>query len=397
MLYPDKTEIRHPGEFLYGSLPVRRFSKPIGFDGSKIRVCGTYGGRAAGIVPLNCSHPNIFLGYLYLLNKNILMRGANMDTPLEGTATGTLKSGPPDSLEVNVTLNPAPTALAGPTPTPAAPADPSPDPDPSPGWKKAGIGFILVSVLWVAGCVLFPSYSVFTVPVQWFWIFNIVIFAVDGIAIGYCLRGTRLGILINEQRSMSLSRLQVAFWTLLVLSALFTMIAVRIRMGVSDPVNIFVDEHLWAVMGISLGSFAGKSAIMGQKRGTDPGSGSQVTRSVQMTALRMNKTTTEILNNYSIGVLFAHRSIKEASFTDMFKSEEVSNKTVVDLGKVQMFLFTVITVAAYAGAIWTLFLHADMGSVSGLPPLSDGFVALLFVSHAGLIANSATTATPVQN
>jgi len=311
-----------------------------------------------------------------------------MDTPLEGTATGTLSSGPPDSLNVNVTLNPAPSA-------PPDTGGTTEDPQPQKEWKYLSVFLIALAVFWVAFCVLFPSVpSLFTASVQWFWVVNIILFGAAGLSVGYCLRGRLWGIFINEQKMMSLSRLQVLLWTLLVLSALFTLIAARIQAGVADPVNIFVDEHLWEVMGISLGSFAGRTAIMGKKSATDPGSGVQLARAVQRTANRMGRSAGEIMAS-SIGVLYAHKTIDDASFTDMFQSDEISNKSVVDIGKVQMFFFTVLTVAAYAGAIWTMLLHTDIGSISGLPILSDGFVALLFVSHAGLIANSATTATPV--
>lgn len=47
------------------------------------------------------------------------------------------------------------------------------------------------------------------------------------------------------------------------------------------------------------------------------------------------------------GVLFANTSVGDASFSDMFQGDEVTNKAYVDVAKLQMFFFTVIAGLTY--------------------------------------------------
>jgi hypothetical protein len=221
---------------------------------------------------------------------------------------------------------------------------------------------IALSVGWMAICILIPHsiviFSVPTIPVLWFWIFNFIVFVVDGLVIGYCFTGRWLGIFINERKLMSISRVQVALWTLLVLSTLFTIFVIRFRSGVQDPINVGIDLHLWAVMGISLGSFAGKTAIIGKK----------AARGVRL-IVRTDTSTTTLM--------------------DIFRSDEDQNKDIADIGKVQMFFFTLITIIPYAFAIWMMFGQTGIGSITSLPPLTDAVVAILGISHAGMLGNSA--------
>jgi hypothetical protein len=232
--------------------------------------------------------------------------------------------------------------------------------------KMLAIIVIALSIGWMAICILIPHtiviFSVPTIPILWFWIFNFMVFAVDGLVIGYCFTGRWLGILINERKLMSISRVQVALWTLLVLSVLFTIFVIRFRSGVQDPINVGIDLHLWAVLGISLGSFAGKTAIMGRKSA----------RNIPLNIMRDNTTT---------------------SLMDMFRCDEVQSKDVADIGKVQMFFFTLITIIPYTFAIWMMFVQTGIGSITGLPPLTDAFVAILGISHAGMLGNSAVKQT----
>jgi hypothetical protein len=72
----------------------------------------------------------------------------------------------------------------------------------------------------------------------------------------------------------------------------------------------------------------------------------------------------------------------------MFEGSEVGNAGHVDLGKVQMFYFTVIVAMAYAASVWSALAKGDFyGSQFTFPSLSAGMVALLGISNAGYLAN----------
>ena len=76
----------------------------------------------------------------------------------------------------------------------------------------------------------------------------------------------------------------------------------------------------------------------------------------------------------------------------MFLGEETGNGTQVDIGKVQMFYFTIIVVLAYAMSIGSMFytvMTTPNAYVEKLPVLADGIIALLGISHASYIAYKA--------
>ena len=81
--------------------------------------------------------------------------------------------------------------------------------------------------------------------------------------IGAMIKRHPLGILIDPRNKLSLSRLQVVLWTLLILSA-FSGIALQ------EGKAIYMAPELWALMAISTGSAAGAIIIKSTKAGLDP-------------------------------------------------------------------------------------------------------------------------------
>ncbi len=72
----------------------------------------------------------------------------------------------------------------------------------------------------------------------WNWVAVLILMFAFVVVLGVGLNGRLLGILINEQMLMSLSRFQMVIWTLLVLSAYFVIALVRIRHGdVANPLG----------------------------------------------------------------------------------------------------------------------------------------------------------------
>src|SRR5260221_9330682 len=73
------------------------------------------------------------------------------------------------------------------------------------------------------------------------------------------------GILVNERNLMSLSRFQMVLWTVIILSAYLVIVIGRIRNGTPDAVNVVIDWHLLALLGISTTSLIGSPLIGGAK------------------------------------------------------------------------------------------------------------------------------------
>ena len=87
-------------------------------------------------------------------------------------------------------------------------------------------------------------------------------------------------------------------------------------------------------------------------------------------------------------VIYSNRHVKDAKFIDIFKGEEVGNSAHVDIGKVQMAVFTVIAAVIYGLMIANAFAQTA-GDIKELPTLSQSFIYILLISHAGYLAHKA--------
>lgn len=130
----------------------------------------------------------------------------------------------------------------------------------STGWATF-IYAILIIVIILAGWIAPEGLNWIIVGISMF-LFIIVM--------GLNITGRSLGILINERKLMSLSRFQIVLWTVIILSAYFTMVLVRIRSGIPNPLEIEMDWHLWALMGISTTSLVGTPLIQSVKKTKEP-------------------------------------------------------------------------------------------------------------------------------
>lgn len=71
----------------------------------------------------------------------------------------------------------------------------------------------------------------------------------------------------------------------------------------------------------------------------------------------------------------------------------MGSKDHLEVGKVQMFFFTLLVVFAYGRAIAAGFENAGE-VISSLPDFSAGILALLAISHAGYLANKNVSIEP---
>jgi hypothetical protein len=79
----------------------------------------------------------------------------------------------------------------------------------------------------------------------------------------------------------------------------------------------------------------------------------------------------------------------------MFRSDEIGGNKRLDLGKVQMFYFTLIIVFAYAVALAGI-LTRQHDRIAELPALNPGVIALLGISHAVYLTTKTVSSTPTK-
>ena len=207
--------------------------------------------------------------------------------------------------------------------------------------------------------VAIPTAGLVPLTISLRWYLSIALIVVFLMLIGWQKNRRLGGFLVDDRQKLSLSRLQLVGWTVLIVSAYSTAALWNTSHGAKDPLSILIPTEVWALMGISVTSFVGSKIVKSSKRAT--------------------------------GKLVENASSTQAQTMDMFKDEERGTQKTIDLGKVQMFLFTLVVFAAYAVALGTLLVDHETKKavIQDFPALSEGMLALLGLSHAGYLANKA--------
>jgi hypothetical protein len=274
--------------------------------------------------------------------------------------------------------------------------------------------------------MLFALFSRDLVSMQTIWTAVMILSVIFLMVLGIFISGRRLGILIDSRNRMSLSTFQTTLWTVILLSAFFTVAAALMQAGrAGDAFNITLDQQLWTLMGISITTLAGTPLLKDVKsqRGVAfrvlkeyvRRNGERILRRIPQQTDIFNPAELPTIRNVddllNLGEARLRRVLEddhdgplwiapvapnkdEVSAIDMFRGDEVVNSHRVDLAKVQMFFFTVVGALSYllvlAGWMANLSLAGDIA----FPAISAGFIAILGISHAGFLGNTAITQTP---
>jgi hypothetical protein len=96
-----------------------------------------------------------------------------------------------------------------------------------------------------------------------------------------------------------------------------------------------------------------------------------------------------------VGVIDRNVTPAEASWADLFLGEEVGNRNVVDISRLQKLFVTVLLLVTYIYLIWRAFGGWWGANGYDMPEVSNqqsgqGFLWLLGISHAAYLASKAT-------
>ena len=204
----------------------------------------------------------------------------------------------------------------------------------------------------------------------WAWLLTLAATLVLTGCIGKSISGNVTGVIESARNRVSLSRLQMLLWTLLVLSAFVSAAASNLHLADNvGALEIDIPQELIAAMGIAALSLVAAPAVLSLKAAA-PAAGGTVPGAPGVSA----------------GIhVRAERAC--SSWLDIFRGDEQGNCDTPDLSKIQQFLITAALVGVYGCAIGALFLKG--GAIEALPPLDENFVWLLGVSHAGYLAYKA--------
>jgi len=221
-------------------------------------------------------------------------------------------------------------------------------------------GGIAVNV-WLAGAAGAPR--------LYAWLLTVAGIVLLCACIGKAISRSWTGVIESARNRVSLSRLQMFAWTVLVLSAVLTAGASNFFLGVdASALSVAIPGDLLAVMGIAATSLVAAPAVLSLKAAPAPAAAAAAAQGV------------------SSGIYRRPASLS-ASWLDLFRGDEEGNCATPDLSKIQQFLITVGLVALYGAMIGQMFLAA--GPIGALPPLGENFVWLLGISHAGYLAYKA--------
>jgi hypothetical protein len=216
------------------------------------------------------------------------------------------------------------------------------------------------------------------------WLMALLALAVFAFACGKTVTGRWLGALIDERNVISLSRFQTVLWTLLVLSAYLTAALYNIFSGQALPLKIEIQEELWWLIGISTASLVASPLILNTKAEKVPD------------AAEVNKTLDALQSQNGAdssaatkGHIMVNTDISGARWSDMFTGEEVGNAAHMDVARLQMFLFTIITVIAFGVVLAHMFAGDLSHGIASLPTLDKSMVALIAISHGGYLTSKA--------
>lgn len=216
------------------------------------------------------------------------------------------------------------------------------------------------------------------------WLGTMILLAFTTFICSHGITGYWLGSLIDERNCLSLSRLQVILWTLVIFSAFLSVVLFNVRDGENNPLLLItIPIGLWVLMGISATSMIGTPLIHSVKQNQDAN-----VDDTNSTLDQLAKQNVNVDTFTPDGRLLVKKSPAEASWSDLFRGEEVGNADQMDLGKMQLFYFTIILVIAYIVTLGYL-LASQAKVINSFPDLNEGTLALLGISHATYLTNKA--------
>lgn len=208
---------------------------------------------------------------------------------------------------------------------------------------------------------------------------------------GLGITGVWRGAFIDERNMISLSRFQMLVWTVLVLSAYGTLAVTRA--AGEDPLaalDVEIPQTVWILMGISTTSLVGTPLIRNKKK--DPRLALEPADQEET----LDSQRKGLAGSVRVeGRIVAKKSVEDASWSDLFIGEEVSDAAHLNLAKIQMFFFTMLLLITYGVAVGSMLVQSSPTTIpDALPDVGEGMLALFGISQGGYLADKAIPAAP---
>ena len=157
----------------------------------------------------------------------------------------------------------------------------------------------------------------------------------------------------------------------------------RARDGLgTGALDIAVPPEVWMLLGISSAALVGSPLLASNKMKKEP-------------IIDPNDPSPK-KEREGMGILSVKSDAKYASFSDLFKGEEIKNWNDVDLAKLQMFFFTIIVAIVYCIELYQMITYGDLSENLSLPTIDEGMLTLMGISNTAYLGHKGIDQTPAK-
>ncbi|MFT3970517.1 MAG: hypothetical protein QM695_09610 [Micropruina sp.] len=199
------------------------------------------------------------------------------------------------------------------------------------------------------------------------WVVSAALLLLVGVIAGQQVKGTPLGILIDERGRFSLNRFQMLWWLWIILSMSAAVTLARFTVPNAQPLGFTIPGPVLALLGTTAATTVSSATVKAQRSHARPHA---IAASVPIEAPRP-------------GAAFLGQIV--------LQEEGAGADQIIDAGKFQSFMITLFLGAGYVLAAVYDFLGrgvpliATPADISQLPELDATFVALMAISSASYV------------
>jgi hypothetical protein len=252
--------------------------------------------------------------------------------------------------------------------------------------SKAWGSLTLLLLILLAACAVWIGKSTDHSQLRWQYVTVTAILVALCIVAGVLVNGRLEGVLIDDRNRMSLARMQWVAWIIVLLGAYFVEAVWNVAHSGSFPE---MQIELFSLLGIVSGSSVVSSLIVDAKK-RPPVVPSGQPQAIQPLAVQPMAASDHPGHKGSMDINY---KVAEASWADLYLGEEVANRYVVDVSRLQKLIVTVLLVLAYLIYLWEAFSPSVPGELA-MPAVGTTFLSLLGISHGAYLASKATPKTP---
>lgn len=223
---------------------------------------------------------------------------------------------------------------------------------------------------------------------NWYWLMGLFVLMLA--VIGKVICGTFKGVFVDERNVMSLSRVQMVAWSILVLTAVLALVVQNIQASsgaclaeASQTCVPDIPQQLWLLMGFSTATLVASPVLLSNSGAALP----DENKTLQLSGSLVGQGYDKDAQDFS-GPLYRNKRPEDARWSDLITGEQFTNCLHLDLPRLQMCFFTLVALLTYG-----VLLHEEMFAATrygSLPELSNGLLAMIAISHSGYLVSKAS-------